>query len=158
MRTPISTLLLVASIVSFGPALSRSDEEISKDGTITFRVSRSGTPGGRAKECMNADGKVVLRIEDVPTVRKLRLYDVATNKMLGEINAYDFRITAITIAPDNRTIAAGSTWNDGGGCVRVWDITTGKRLGFWSTGRTASLEFDEKSTTLTIIAAPKPKS
>ncbi len=105
--------------------------------SITFRHTRRAT--GQAKEprkVESSDGKVVLKVEGERFKGTVRLFDVATGKPLGPtIQPVDqpqlssYRITALAIASDNKTVATaiGNSSNDFG-AVRVWDATTGKEI------------------------------
>src|SRR5262249_38595368 len=54
----------------------------------------------------------------------VRLWDVATGKLLRTLEGHQHFITALSYSPDGKVLASGS----GDRTIRLWDATTGKEL------------------------------
>ena len=102
---------------------------------ITFEhlVQSEGT-AEEIREVNSRDGTVVLKVEGPRFKGFIRLYETATNQPMGPEIALEepggsYRLTALAVAPDNKTVAAaiGNFSNDWGE-VTVWNATSGKMV------------------------------
>ena len=101
-------------------------------GQITFDyAARKDAPIPKADKVASLDGTALL---DVQADKSVRLFSTKTGEPAGpaielQKKGLAFIVTAIAIAPDNKTIAT-AIGNYGGdwGRVDVWDATTGKHL------------------------------
>jgi hypothetical protein len=127
--------------------------------SFTFRVTRRAA--GEAQEPRQAarpGGKAVLKVQPGKAVR---LFDAASCEPLGPTiplgrAGYGFRITALAVAPDDRTIATavGNFSNDWGRVV-VWDAMTGERLAErGGLGEVFSLDFGRDGKVVSITSGP----
>jgi WD40 repeat protein len=87
----------------------------------------------------------------------LNVWDVKRMKRLHHINPYLTHFSAVSFAPDGRTLAAG----DEAGGITMWDATTGSRLGdvVWAPSRNVpitALAFAPDGQTLISASEGKP--
>jgi WD40 repeat protein len=74
------------------------------------------------------DGKIVATTHD----RTLQLWDVQTQRQIGEPLGLTGDVTGMAFGPDGKTIATASI----DGTVRLWDVSTRRQLGEPFTGHT----------------------
>jgi len=83
---------------------------------------RRATPESAAVLCFSPDGK---RLTAVGTQQAaVDVWDVEAGRTLGSFTAFRDGLSAVTLAPDARTLAAGGA----DGTVAVWDVGTGREL------------------------------
>ena len=158
-------LVPLLAIVAVGGEAFGIDPKFKQE-PIAFYVTRVKISSYRdfkhPKSAESPDRKVILRVDPVRSNSCVRLYDKATEKPLGPSIRVG-RVSALAVASNNRTIAIGSTWSDGGGGVEVWDAVTGTKVAEWSSGEVVDVSFEaDKKTTharvVNIRCGPEPRS
>lgn len=134
--------------------------------TIHFRheAHREGE-AEKVVEVSSPDGRVIVRVMRESGKSDVRLFDAVNGCALGpliELKAH--RVTALTIGPDNCTVATaiGNFSNDWGE-VRVWNGKTGKEVAKYTAspsdglpylGEVFRLVFGEDGKRLTVVSGP----
>ena len=65
----------------------------------------------------------------------MRLFDVATGRETAVLKGHTLPVTALTFAPDGRTLASGGA----DGTVRLWDVSLEKQIATF-VGHSASVD------------------
>jgi WD40 repeat protein len=78
----------------------------------------------------------------------VRLWDVATDALVGSLTGHTDAVDSVAFSPDGKTLASGS-WDKS---VRLWDVATRHQIGFPLSGHTDAVDsvaFSPDSKTLT---------
>lgn len=79
-------------------------------------------PGGARAVAFHPAGRLLLAAS---LVRTVRIWDVTTGELEGELIGHEDAVTCVACSPDGRLVATGSDDRT----VRLWDVTTGTLLG-----------------------------
>ena len=158
MRHPLQGVLLAALIATFGASRAAAERDEDTQGTsIKFYIIRMKEiyriP---TNELKSPDGTVAVRLV-LAAARglqaKVRLFSAGTWLPLGPEIVTNEPV-AFAIAPDNKTIAIGTTSSE----VNVYDGLTGKKIDTWKWARINSLKFTDDSKTLKVYCHEEERS
>ncbi len=156
MPVPPTLVTLVGLLVAL-PALVADDPA-----PIAFRVTERA-PGVAAPlaPVPTPDGRAVLRVEGPRFQPVARLHAADDGRPLGpalapEPPGVSYRITAIAVARDGRTVAtAVGNFSNDWGRVDVWDAVTGRRLARRAgLGEVLTLSFAADGRTVAVESGP----
>jgi WD40 repeat protein len=84
------------------------------------------SPDGR----LLASGGIVHRSRDGVVDPAIRLYEVATGRVVATLIGHEETTLGLAFSPDGRWLASGSgdQWSAGDHTVRIWSVATGKEL------------------------------
>jgi len=71
----------------------------------------------------------------------VRLWDLATDKVLARLKGNKGTVISIAFSPDGSTLATGSDWGDDGGACFIWSLTNSGYQPLVNLGKVGSLSF-----------------
>jgi serine/threonine protein kinase len=104
----------------------KNDAFLSQSPHITLeKVSLTNTLQGHEKSVLSVaitpDGKTIASSGDNG---KIRLWNLATGKLISSLNTYSQQVNAVVISPDGKILVSGSDDST----IKIWNLVTGKQI------------------------------
>ncbi len=90
-------------------------------GKVSLANTLQGHDNSVLSIAISPDGKTIASSGDD---RKIKLWNLATGKLISSLNAYSKQVNAVVISPDGKTLVSGSDDNT----IKIWNLATGKQI------------------------------
>ncbi|WP_392533160.1 protein kinase [Nostoc sp. C117] len=104
----------------------QNDAVLSQSLKISFdKVSLANTLQGHENSVLSVaispDGKTIASSGDD---RKIKLWNLATGKLISSLNTYAQQVNTVVISPDGKILVSGGDDNN----IKIWNLATGKQI------------------------------